>query len=142
MYRMYWIALWPGQETRTHFLYISQTGCSGPWHVHAVSHDDPRGNKVFVVAHYNCSGVPRAILGARPRTTLSLQRCRFFSLCSRRRPCQNTTVYRRSAQLSFSWLRECAWSLRFSPLLLFTFHKAVSTCLLQVFLTIHISRPA
>ncbi len=33
------------------------------------------GKMVFVVAHYNCSGVPRAILGALPRTTLSLQRC-------------------------------------------------------------------
>ena len=29
-----------------------------------------------------------------------------------------------------------------SPLLLFTFHKAVSTCLLQVFLTMHTSRRA
>ena len=36
----------------------------------------------------------------------------------------------------------CAWTLRFSPLLLFTFHKAVSICLLQVLLNIHTSRRA
>ncbi len=47
-------ALWPGQETHTHFLaymlhsYISQTGCSGSWHVHAgFLHDDPRGKNVL-----------------------------------------------------------------------------------------------
>ncbi len=117
-------------------------------------HDDPRGKNVFVIAQ----GVPRAILGALPRMTLSLQRCRsfLFLFTTLRRACQDSTRYRRSAQLSFSRSQvhvylhallvpvflECAWTLRFSPLLLSTSHKAVFTCLLQVFLTIHTSRRA
>ena len=74
---------------------------------------------------------------------------RFCFVHDARRTCQNTTIYRRSAQHSRSQVHvclhallvpvflECAWTLRFSPLLFFTFHKAVSTCLSQVLLTIH-----
>ena len=149
------IHIYPGQGARAHDMCI------------LVFMMNPGANTSLFIAHYNCSGVPRAILGALPRTTLSLQRCRsslfwpklvifFFLFTTFRRACQDTTTYRRSARLSFSRSQvhvclhallvpaflECAWTLRFSPLLLFTSHKAVFTCLLKVFLTIHTSRRA
>lgn len=88
-------------------------------------HDDPRSKNLLSLLR----GCPRAILGALPRTTLLLQRCRSLLFCSTtlRRACQDSTRYRRSAQLSFSRSQvhvclharpvpvflECAWTLRF-----------------------------
>ena len=75
------IHIYPRQGARAHGMCI---------------HGDPRGKNVFVIAQ----GVPRAILGALPRTTLSLQRCRSFLFCSRRSGARVKTPLDTNAQPS------------------------------------------
>ena len=82
------IHIYPGQGARAHDMCI------------LVFMMTLGANTFLFIAHYNCSGVPRAILGALPRTTLSLQRCRSFLFCSRRSGARVKTPLHTDAQPS------------------------------------------
>ena len=133
--------------------------CSGPWHVHAVFHDHPRG-KTFLslltaIAHGRPGPFCTPFLARLCQCSVAGLLCfvhnaRQDKTCSRPHYIQTLSPNQLQpvtsacvpARPACAFILECAWTLRFSPLLLFTFHKAVSTCLLQVFLTMHTSRRA